>query len=140
MYTVYLYDKPVCDIDEKTLEIKGGENKEAMRLIVNQIIRGINHRAGGLMCANHITKEPKTLGYIINRSNKAGKRRLSKSEKEKIDKLRSEDVHEQKIANEVNINLNKLYRIYPRAFNSSKYKLKPLPSPTTIKRKRPLVK
>lgn len=122
MYTLFRdISTPICYIDSKlkTSPLKSQRKTPAgIELLIDQVIREVNPRAGKLRCVNLETKEALTLEELVSSSVKGKALNLDNiNVLERIDLYRRCGLSEKLIAQEFKTSSKKLQRIYPRALS-----------------------
>lgn len=121
MHTLYVdINHPICCINRKLemFPLKGGtlteRNRSAFRLLIDQLKRGINIKAGSLNCVDLKSGETTTLGELVNKTKTKKFDFLNPIHRKKIDSYRIAGLTERQVAEELQTNEKMLYRNYPR--------------------------
>jgi len=122
MYTLYKNTaSPLCLIDDKlNIQPLKGETlpegkRNAIELIINQVTREINPKAGSLRCVDLEKNKAITLeGLVSNAITTKNLDFLNPSHLNRIDHYRRAGLSEKLIAKEFKTNEKMLYRNYPR--------------------------
>jgi len=112
---------PICYIDSKLnpLPLKGDKELPAgIELLIDQVVREVNPKAGKLRCVDMDTKEALTLQELVAQSVKGKNLNLDDiNVLKRIDLYRRCGLSEKLIAEEFKTNTKKLQRLYPRAMS-----------------------
>jgi len=125
MYTLFKdIATPICHINDKlkASPLKGAKKAPAgIELLIDQVAREVNPKAGGLRCIDVHTGEALTLQELVTQSVKSKKLNLDNINVLKhIDFYRQRGLSERLIAEELKTSTKRLQRIYPRALSMSR--------------------
>ena len=122
MYTLFKDTAtPICYISNK-LKLSPLKNQRkppaGIELLIDQVVREINPKAGKLRCIDAETKETLTLQELVTQSVKGKKLNLDDTNiLRRIDLLRRCGLSEKAVAQELEVSIKKLQRHYPRVMS-----------------------
>jgi hypothetical protein len=121
MYTLFIDDnRQLCRVNDKLKlsALKGGAldegKKNTLRLIIDQVKRGINPKAESLQCIDLESGQCITLGELVRKKWPKKLDFLNSSHRKRIDSYRKSGLTENQVAEAMGTNEKMLYRKYPR--------------------------